>query len=130
VKVDTKVKLAALWAATTFCYIYGDYFELYMPGALNGILNGQMGPLGRVTQQVLLATSMLMAIPSVLVFLSLAIRPAINRWINVGFGSLFTVIMTMIVLQDSWMFYKFFALVEILLTSTIVRLAWKWPRTA
>ena len=33
-KVNIKVKLAALWSAATFCYLYGDYFELYTPNKI------------------------------------------------------------------------------------------------
>lgn len=33
VKVNVKLKLAALWASFMFLYIYVDYFHLYMPGA-------------------------------------------------------------------------------------------------
>jgi hypothetical protein len=127
-RVDTKVKLAALWAATTFCYIYGDYFELYVPGRLAGMLDGKMQPLGPVTQQILLGTSILLAIPSVMVFLSLVLRPNINRWANIVLGVLFTAIM-LLVIQGAWIFYKFFGVVEMALTSTIVWYAWKWPRT-
>ena len=40
------MKLSALWASTMFCYIYCDYFELYVPGKLDGMLQGKIGPLG------------------------------------------------------------------------------------
>lgn len=33
-RAPAKVKLAALWASTMFCYIYGDYFGLYVTGTL------------------------------------------------------------------------------------------------
>jgi hypothetical protein len=127
-KIDTKIKLAALWAATTFCYLYGDYFELYVPGKLASMLEGKMGPLGAVTQQVLLGTSLMMAIPSVMVFLSLVIKPTISRWLNIALGTAFSVIM-MLAIQGTWMFYQFFGIVEIMLTATIVWQAWKWPRS-
>src|SRR5262245_897342 len=80
--VHTKVKLAALWASTMFCYIYCDYFELYVPGKLDSMLQGKMGPLGAVTQEVLLGTAILMAIPSLMVFLSLALSARITRILN------------------------------------------------
>jgi hypothetical protein len=128
-KVDTKIKLAALWVATTFCFIYGDYFELYVPGKLGGMLEGKMQPLGIVTQEMLLGTSVLMAIPSVMVFLSLVIRPHINRRIQMMLGTLFTAI-TLLVIREAWSFYQFFGVVEIALTSTIVWCAWKWPRNS
>jgi len=31
IKVNIKIKLSALWASVTLCYLYGDYFELYVP---------------------------------------------------------------------------------------------------
>lgn len=40
-KVNIRIILSALWTTVMFCYIYGDYFELYVPGKVNGLLNGQ-----------------------------------------------------------------------------------------
>ncbi|HJW09048.1 MAG TPA: DUF6326 family protein [Holophagaceae bacterium] len=128
-KVDTRIKLAALWAATTLCYLYGDYFDLYRPGKLGGMLEGRMPPLGPVTQGVLLGTSILMAIPSLMVALSVLLRPGLSRWANILFGAVFSLIMALAI-QGTWTFYKFFGLVEIALTLTIVWIAWRWPRTA
>ena len=128
-KVDTKIKLAALWTATTLCYIYGDYFELYTPGKLAGMLDGKMGPLGPATQGVLLGTSLMMVVPCTMVCLSILLKPVLNRWANILFGTLFTAIM-LLAIQGSWTFYKMFGIVEMLLTATIVGVAWKWPRNA
>src|SRR6185369_10963766 len=93
--VNPKIKLSALWAATMFCYIYGDYFELYTPGKLAGMLAGKMGPLGPATQGVLLGVAILMAIPAVMVFLPLVLKPALSRWVNIVLGALYTVIMVL-----------------------------------
>jgi len=68
VKVPTRLKLSALWAALMFCYVYGDYFGLYQPGKLQSMLQGD-GPLGPTSQGTLVALSILMAIPSLMVFL-------------------------------------------------------------
>lgn len=54
VKVPIRYKLSAMWASVTFCYIYTDYFELYIPGKLQGMLDGYIMPLGHVTQGILL----------------------------------------------------------------------------
>jgi len=35
-KINVKIKLSALWASVTFFYIYGDYFELYVPNKCKG----------------------------------------------------------------------------------------------
>ena len=41
IKVHVKFKLFALWTSVMFCYIYGDYFELYQPGKLPAMLAGR-----------------------------------------------------------------------------------------
>jgi hypothetical protein len=126
VKIHVKMKLSALWASVMFCYIYGDYFGLYQPGALRGMMEGQMRPLGTATQGVLLGTSLMMAIPSVMVFLSLALKPNLNRWLNIILGVVYTAII-LITMPGSWAFYIFLGVVEVVLTALVVRYAWNWP---
>jgi hypothetical protein len=125
-KIHVKLKLSTLWASVMFCYLYADYFGLYVPGALQGMLAGKMGPLGPTTQGVLVGTAVMMAIPSLMVFLSLVLKPNLNRWLNIIFGVIYTVII-LITMWD-WAFYIFFGVVEVLLTSLIVWYAWTWPR--
>ena len=127
IQVNVKIKLAALWASVMFCYIYADYFGLYVPGALQKMIAGKMAPLGPTTQGVLLGTSLMMAIPSVMIFLSVALKPPVNRWLNIIFGALYTLII-LITMWD-WLFYIFFGFIEITLTLLIVWYAWRWPRT-
>ena len=127
-KIHTKLKLGALWASTMFCYIYCDYFELYIPGKLEGILQGKMGPLGTVTQQVLIGTSVLMAIPSLMVFLSLALPARYNKALNISVGGFFTLLMALLTYTADWYFYKFFGAVETVLTGLVFWYSWKWPK--
>ena len=125
--IPVRFKLSALWASVTFCYLYGDYFGLHKPGALQAMLDGIMGPLGPTTQGVLLGTSIMMAIPSVMVFLSLALKASASRWLNIVFGLIFTAIM-LITMPGAWYFYVFLGIVEVVLTVLIVWYAWTWPR--
>jgi hypothetical protein len=127
-KIDVKIKLAALWAATMFCYLYGDYFELYVPSKLSSMLDGKMLPLGPVTQHILLGTSVMMTVQSVMVFLSLVLTPVINRWTNILFGLLFSLIVAVVITGGGWIFYKFLGVVEIALLLTISWQAYRWPR--
>jgi len=127
IKVHVKLKLSALWVSVMLCYIYGDYFGLYKPGMLQHMLEGKMVPLGPVTQGILLGTSVMMAIPSVMVFLSLALKPNLNRWVNIIFGVIYTVIM-LITMPGAWAFYIFLGIVEVVLTALIVWYAWNWPK--
>ena len=91
------------------------------------MLEGKMGPLGTVTQGVCVGTSVMMAIPSPMAFLSLVIRPDLNRWTNIVFGSAFT--LTCYLLSNGLgIFTNFFGTIVILLTASVAWRAWKWPR--
>ncbi|HYC58441.1 MAG TPA: DUF6326 family protein [Thermoanaerobaculia bacterium] len=126
VRIDVRIRLSALWASVMFCYLYADYFGLYVPGALQRMLEGQMTPLGPTTQGVLLGTSVMMVIPSVMVFLSVALRPDLNRLLNLVFGVVYTVII-LITMWD-WVFYVFYGIIEVVLTGLVVWYSWTWPR--
>jgi Family of unknown function (DUF6326) len=126
VKVNVKFKLSALWASVTLCYLYGDYFELYVPNKVAGLLSGENlldSPMK------LFGASILLAIPALMVSLSIISKPLINRWLNIIFGVIFTAIMVLIAFVSIklWLtFYVFLAIVESILTSLIVWYAWRW----
>jgi hypothetical protein len=127
-KVHVKLKLSALWAAVMFCYIYGDYFGLYVPGQLKGMLDGH-GPIGPTTQGSLVITSVLLAIPGVMVFLSVVLPPKLNRWLNILLGAFYTLVV-LVTIPGSWTFYIVLSVLEMLLTAMVVGYAWRWPRQA
>jgi hypothetical protein len=125
VKINVKMKLSALWAALMFIYIYADILQQFMPGKLAKAMEGFMGPFP-VTQASLLSASILMTIPAVMVFLSLTLKPKVNRWVNIIFGVVYTFVNINNFIGETWAFYLFFCTVEIALTFLIVRYAWKW----
>jgi hypothetical protein len=127
IKIHVKIKISALWVSVMLCYIYGDYFELYKPGKLQGMLEGKMMPLGPATQGILVGTSIMMAVPSAMVFLSLALKANVNRWLNIILGVIYTLIM-LITMPGAWAFYIFLGVVEVVLTALIVWYAWNWPK--
>ena len=128
VSVHVRVKLTSLWASGMFCYVYGDYFELYVPGKLPEMLQGKIGPLVTATQGVLVGTSIMMAIPSVMVFLSLVLPAGLCRFANVALGLVYSVIMALVISGSAWQFYVLLGVVEIVLTSLVVWYAWPWPK--
>lgn len=91
------------------------------------MMSGRMGPLGPTTQWVLFGTSAMMAIPSVMAFLSIALRASVSRWANIVFGVIYALII-LTSLPGTWAFYIGFGVVEIALTMLIVGHAWRWPR--
>ena len=127
VTISVKIKLAALWAALMFFYLYRDVLGFMEPGHIEDLLAGELGGVP-ITEAVLLGSAALMAIPSVMVFLSLALRAQANRWANAILGIAHIVILagTFFVGEVS-VLYAFYAIVEFVLTVLIVWHAWKWP---
>lgn len=125
--VNVRVKLAGLWASVLFCYLYGDYFGLYIPGKLEGML-AHRGPFGPVTQESMLGVAATMAIPSIMVCLSLLLRASISRWLNIAVAVIFILFLSATLWRASWYFYIFLAAVEIVLKAMIIWVAWTWPR--
>jgi hypothetical protein len=128
IKVNIKIKLSALWTSVTLCYLYGDYFELYVPQKTQGLVNG-VNILDSPIK--LFAASILLAIPAVMVFLSVILKSSISRRLNIVLGIFYTSIMLLIALTSltPWRtFYVFLAMVESCITSLIVYYAWKWAK--
>jgi hypothetical protein len=125
--VSPRTKLSALWTSTMFCYVYGDYFELYVPGRLSSMLAGRMDPLGPVTPGLLLGTSTLLAMPALMVILSVLLPPTLSRWINIVAGAFYSLVMVLVI-RGAWSFYVLMGLIEITLTLSVVAVAWRWPR--
>ena len=127
-RVNVKLKLSALWASVTFCYLYGDYFELYVPKKVEGLANGE-NMLDSPTK--LFIAAFLLLIPALMVCLSLILRPRMNRFLSIGLGIFYTLFVAMVGISSisAWRaYYVFYAGVEICLTVLIVWTAWRWER--
>jgi hypothetical protein len=127
IKLHVRFKLSALWTALMFCYIYGDYFGLYVPGKLQGMLGGK-GPVGPVSEATLVGTALLLAVPGLMVFLSLLLPPRLCRWLNIGLGLFYTAIM-LLTMPGAWWFYIVLGVIEVALSLLITAMAWRWPRS-
>jgi hypothetical protein len=125
VKINVKMKLSALWVALMLIYLYADILSLFKVGAIEKMVEGFMGPFP-VTQGSLLSASILMMIPAGMVFFSLTLEPKVNRWVNIIIGILYTFVNIGNLMGETWAFYIFFGVVEIMLTILIVGFAWKW----
>ena len=128
IKIDVKIKLSALWVALMCFYLYRDVLGFMEPGHVEDLLAGELAGV-RMTQAVLLGSAVLMAIPTVMVFLSLALKARVNRWVNIILGIAHMALLagTFFVGKISAL-YAFYAIAEFLLMVLIVWHAWKWPR--
>lgn len=129
-KVNIKLKISALWITMLFIFAYVDIFWFFQPGIIEGILAGQVD--GRQINQVFLVfTTVFILIPSFMVFLSLVLKPAINRWTNIIVAMIYaisTLYLAISEASETWVFYTFSNIIEVILLLLIVWYAWKWPK--
>jgi hypothetical protein len=127
-RIPLQAKLAGAWTSFMFLALYVDYFQLYRPGFINDILAGFLWEFP-MSQTVLTACLTLMAIPILMVVLSMVLPARANRAINLVVASLYVPISVFNVVGESWtFFYGLGAGLEVLLLALILRYAWTWPR--
>ena len=127
VKINVKIKLAALWVALNLLYLYVDIYSFFRPGIIEDAIAGKVWEF-QITQVWLLGVIILMTIPSLMVFLSLTLSAKANRWANIIVGIFEIVFVVSGAIGESWVYYIFASIVEVMLLLLIVRYAWKWPK--
>jgi hypothetical protein len=130
-KVNVKAKLALLWVALMFFYIYNDLFSLWQPGHVAELVEGQLEGV-QFTQTLLFGAAVLMAFPSFMVLLSLTLKARANRLVNIIVGILHVLVLlgTQFVGEgETWFYWRLYELLEALFLALIIWTAWKWPTT-
>ncbi len=75
---DVRIILSASWIAVMLTYLLGDVLRIYPGDFKQGEIAGRP-----VTQKLLLGIAILMAVPILMVFLSLTLSYPLNRWANI-----------------------------------------------
>jgi hypothetical protein len=131
-QLPVQAKLAAAWASFMFLYIYVDYLALYKPGFLDNILAGRVHEFDTGPLFIALGLT-LIAIPSLMIVLSMTLPARVNRTINLVVAALYIPVSIYNADGESWSYSYFYGLsigLEVLLLAFILRSAWTWPRTA
>jgi len=126
-KVSVKLKLSSLWASFMFLYIYVDYFHLYMPNSIKDILAGKVFVFD-ISYVFLLIAMIFVAIPTLMIFLSVVLPAKVNRRTNIIVATVFIPYMLFNLAGEAWVHMYFAAALEVVLLCLIIRYAWKWPR--
>jgi len=127
IKVSVKFKLATLGASFMFLYIYVDYFHLNMPSSINDILAGKVF-IFDISYVFLMIAMFFVAIPALMIFLSVALPAKVNRWANIIIAVIYIPYMVFNLAGEAWVHMYFAAAIEVVLLGLIIRYAWKWPR--
>lgn len=127
IKVNVKIKLSALWVTLMLFYIYADILGFYSPGVIEKVMSGKIGGV-QVSAGFLLIMAIWMAVPSLMVYLSLTLKANANRWVNLIAGILsFLMLAATFFAGELSARYIFQAIVEGMLIVAIVWSAWSWP---
>src|SRR5688572_12446727 len=125
-EVNVRLKISALWTAVLFVFAYVDIFSLYRPDFRADIEAGTIGGF-TVNQTFLLATTIYVVIPSLMVFGALVLRPNVNRIANIVLSLVYTITIIAGAVGE-WSYYLLGSTIEVALLMAIVYYAWTWPK--
>jgi hypothetical protein len=126
--VNVRIKISALWTSMLFVFAYVDLFSLYRRDFRADLDAGEISGF-TINQSFLLATTVYVVIPSLMVFLALVLRPRVNRIANVALGIVYALTIIAGAIED-WGYYILGSAVEVALLATVVYYAWTWPKGA
>ena len=127
--MPVQARLAAAWVGVMFLYAYVDIIAFFKPGTVDGILAGKVWEFD-VGQPLLTTFLALMAVPILMVVLSVTLPARANRAANLVVGALQVPYAAFNLVGESWLwFYGLGVLLEVALLLLVVRYAWAWSRT-
>jgi hypothetical protein len=127
-RMPVQAELAAAWTSFMFLYIYVDYFALYKPGVIDDILAGDVYEF-RISQTLLTGFLVALAVPSLMIVLSVILPARADRVTNLVVASVYVPFSAFNAVGESWTwFYGLSVGLEVLLLAFILRSAWTWPR--
>jgi len=127
-KIDIKIQLSGLWVAMLFFFAYVDIFGFYRADIIEGALAGELPEVGvTINQTFLAAATGFIAVPCLMIVVSLIAPAAINRRLNIGVASVYALLIAGLCIGETWIYYLLGSFFEVVLLVLIVRRAWRWP---
>lgn len=119
-----------MWATLMSLYIYNDYLLFFIPGQIEGMNAGSMGPFGQATELKLLAVAAFLAVPACMIFLSSILPSKTSRWLNLIVGPLHGIpnALTLLPIFSAPLFFKFIVSIELMIILLIIWTAARWPK--
>jgi hypothetical protein len=107
-----------------------DILNFFTPGVIEDILDGKVFEFD-LSQTFSTTALTLMAIPILMVMLSMTLPARANRITNLIVAAVYVPVTAFNAVGESWLyFYGLGIVLELILLALIVRYAWTWPRTA
>ena len=125
--INPRIKIAALWASTMLVFAYVDLFGTFRADIRADIEAGKMFVF-TIGQGFLLGVTLYIALPSLMVFLSLVLPVKITRVTNIVLPVVYGITIVGGAV-GGWNYYILGSAIEVALLTGIAYYAWTWPRT-
>ena len=120
---ETRIKLSALWVSLMLTYLLGDVLRIFSGDFVAGEVGGM-----QIGQGLYLGLAAFMVIPVVMVFLSLTLKYAVNRWANIILPVVFFVLNAIGLPTYPSLYDQFLIVVGLVFNVLTVWVAWRWAR--
>jgi hypothetical protein len=122
---ETRIKLSAVWVSLMLTYLLGDVLRIFSGDFVAGEVGGM-----EIGSALYLGLAALMVIPVAMVFLSLILKYAVNRWANIILA-IFLFVFNAIGLPTYPSLYdQFLIVVGLAFNVLTVWIAWRWKAKA
>jgi hypothetical protein len=124
--VNVRITISALWTRMLFVFAYVDLFSFFRSDfradVEAGVINGFA-----VGQAFLLATTLYVVLPALMIIGALILRPRVNRIANITLSVLYAVTIIGGAIGE-WSYYVLGSAIEVALLAAIAHYSWTWPR--
>ena len=125
-RIDTRLRISALWIAVLMIFAYVDLFSLYRPDFRADLERGKVDAFD-IDQTFLFFTTYYIIVPSLMIYLTLVMRPPVNRVVNVVVAAAYALSVVGSAVGE-WNYFILGSVVEAILLALVIRHAWTWPR--
>lgn len=126
--INPRVRIAALWTSTLFVFVYVDLFSMFRADIRADIEAGKMFAFS-IGQGFLLAVTVYILIPSLMLSLSLLLPAQVARMTNIVVAALYAITIAGGAVGE-WNYYILGSVAEVALLGAVVYYAWTWPRVS
>jgi hypothetical protein len=118
---EIRIRLSALWVCLMLTYLLGDVLRIFSGDFVAGEVGGM-----QIGGGLYLGLAVLLAIPIFMVFLSLTLKYAVNRWVNIILPIAFFVFNAIGLPTYPSLYDQFLIVVGLVFNVLTVWVAWRW----
>ncbi|MFC8503200.1 DUF6326 family protein [Pedococcus sp. NPDC057267] len=125
-RVDPRLTIAASWTSMLFLFVCVDLFSLYRKDVRADLEAGTVAAF-TVGQGYLLGVIVYVAVPSLMLLLSLVMPARVTRAVNMAVAGIYAVTIAASAVGE-WAYFVVGSVLEFALLVAIAYQAWTWPK--